>query len=57
MLDSLTSPESSGSFGIVAQEEVPTKMIPLNKVAINMDPIEMDLLPFFRLLCPLMVNI
>jgi len=45
MLNSLTSPEARGAFDIVAQEEAPNKTIPLNKRVINIDLMEMDLLP------------
>lgn len=44
MLSSLTSPEVSGRFDIVAQAEAPNKTIPPNKIVVNMDLMEMNLL-------------
>jgi hypothetical protein len=55
MLNSLTSPEARGSFGIVAQEEAPNKTIPLNKTVISIDLNEMDLIPLFPFVFPLLL--
>jgi hypothetical protein len=52
MLNSLTSPEARGAFDTVAQEEAPNKTIPLNKIVINIDLMEMDLLPLFSFVFP-----
>jgi hypothetical protein len=40
MLNNLTLPGSRDSFGMVAQEEAPNKRIPPNKIAMNIDLIE-----------------
>jgi len=55
MLNSLTSPEPRGSFGIVAQEEAPNKTTPLNKTVISIDLNEMDLIPLFPFVFPLLL--